>query len=851
MNSAMTRKFIYFLLLIFIAVAATAAKPKLTSAYVELMVRDKVASPFYNILIGPNQKPYVRVDSVLSILNIPQRCFIKRAYCVASIMPGRKRYWINGNTLSYGNFKNKDLKTRGRFNKSELLVRNGKVWVSYTLLGKWLPLKVMWDLDDYEITVEPQYESLADFRKAHRLTLARALSENKKEKLLKGQKIIKPTKGFNTQLLYLINGAINTQGNGAGTFELNSSTDIFKGNFDVIYDANYDHNFSSQTPDWNYTRLTKNEVHQFQLGKVFVDNNQSLLLPTLTLKNAASYTRTSTVKAAGDFVYHGFAMSGTEINVWRNGVLRKIMRIKQSGTYTISDTSAQDGDVYTLKFFYQNGATGQKQIIVSNSLSGLMPRHKFDATGTTGNLDKYGQYTNVDFSYGLFERLTVELQGYRFPISAYNGNAVGAALTYKPATWLSFDYQDLMYKHNDDQAVRADISAFKRQSISLIYRAMAANSPVRQIGENPAALQFLPLPFEIPSKDSSTRWWIANDAFAIGNYNFTINADATDVYKNTTFEEEKEVASWLDLTLLQGVYKPQSKSYAPWAGYSVVLTPMDSMNVSLSQNYVAHHPDLSNTSMQFSYYTMKANKQDLSLTAGFEKAPNSRWEWYATVRKQIIPEINVGISASNDEVLASVNIGQVLSFGPHSDDPDAFALGALEGHVMGPSAEPGKEKPLSHVKISAAGRTAITDKNGKFQLYGLPTDQPTQVVIDTDSLPATLLPAQSTEVVEFRPSTYITFNPKIQSSVGIYGEVVMNKHHLVPGEKFEVIDIKKHKIDKVVRFEYPTGFFMVSGLLPGDYELKPVIAKQGPHPLYVHIKPNGQWVNDVKWVWDK
>lgn len=822
---------------------------RLNKAYVQLTLKRKVLSAFYKVSMSSDEIPYIRPISLFNILGFQSHCIQSSQICLLTIQPNNYKFWIDFNKLTYGDIIKNRYITKGHFDADEFSILNGQLFVNYNLLSKWLPMKIIWDIDDYEITIEPKFQTLSAFKQQHTRTIQQAKAHARQSKRLMSLPVQKPTDKFSSELMLTLTTSLDNKGHTTEAFQLNNSTDIFDGNLDIIYDANYDNKLSSQAPQWNYTRPNASATHEFELGKVFVDNNSSLLMSSLSLTNAVAYLRMSNLQAAGEFIYHGLTTAGTEIDVWRNGVLRSTQKIATSGPYTIRDDSAQEGDVYILQLYYKNGSTAQKKIIVSQGQAGLLKAHQLDMTGASGYIDHYGQYSYVTAGYGVSKQLSIDLSGFKFPLKENDGIAAGSEVTYQPINWLTLDYQNLLYAQTEtDQAVRANLTYWSAQNIDIVLRSIQHNSPIRQLGENPAELLFLTLPFTVPAEDDASRWLILNDDFNIKDYSILANYELTNVFQNLTVQQSKQVTGWLDLTLQEGAYQENHQSMSPWAGYEVTLTPSDNSNISLQQDYVLNHPDLNAWSASYSYYKLNGNMQDYSLTASIEKSGDNPIEWSIQGRKQIIPQINIGLTASTNEILLSLNLSQVLGTSPHSNDPNQFSTGTLYGKVDAPQSIGHTEQPLSNVIVKAAGQAVKTDQKGRYKLSGLPTYTPIIVSFDTNTFPASLIPKDANRVLEFRPATAFKIDPTILSTAGIYGEIDHTHYKIPMTDRIDVINEKTHQIEKIVRIEPDTGFFMIKGLSPGNYELK-LTDQPGPKPLHVRINTDGKWIDDIHWEW--
>jgi hypothetical protein len=83
---------------------------------------------------------------------------------------------------------------------------------------------------------------------------------------------------------------------------------------------------------------------------------------------------------------------------------------------------------------------------------------------------------------------------------------------------------------------------------------------------------------------------------------------------------------------------------------------------------------------------------------------------------------------------------------------------------------------------------------------------------------------------------------------GIDGTVNSNKR-IPDGIIIEAVNLQDGKVASKGTLE-SDGFFMISKLTSGKYELRLKGAKNPPAPIKVEISQGQDWVSGIKWEWD-
>jgi hypothetical protein len=114
-------------------------------------------------------------------------------------------------------------------------------------------------------------------------------------------------------------------------------------------------------------------------------------------------------------------------------------------------------------------------------------------------------------------------------------------------------------------------------------------------------------------------------------------------------------------------------------------------------------------------------------------------------------------------------------------------------------------------------------------------------------LDVSFAPEVDFEVLYLRPGTHITYNPRLLWTSGLDGFLDSNKA-IPPFTGIEVLRAKDKELVTSVRVE-SDGFFVVEGIVPGDYLLKVTDVNNPPKPLKFTLKNGESWKSGVYINW--
>lgn len=740
--------------------------------------------------------------------------------------------------------------------KDDAFEKEGDIWISLDLAEQVIPAYFKWDVQLYRLSISTSTE----------LPILKLITKNRhkkqKEAILrqklaeKDQALLEQARRsdtfFNSETQYRVGlqGNVETstgqnQYSNSEFIALNSNSKIWRGNLIVTgtmnrqsdADPRYDRDFSGV-----YSLDDEPYFHQLAFGDV--TTSPTLFFNTISLRNGVKFDRLGDYNPTLQFYYEGFSLPDTEIEVWRNGFLVRIFFVDSSGRYIIEDPDAAPGDTYTLKFYYPNGDYSEEVIpFIPNA--GVLGKGEFDVETTYGAYDTTGTYSGETISqgltrYGLTKRITLGL-GYMY-LPKRQGDQVGGDIEdeqfipYLELATQPFDTISLIGAFTLDHqgyAFQATSISIPKNIAQIYYHNFAANNPV--------------LTDIIPSIDEQRLLQLTNTYFIYNNWRIfgqyqnepgttTINADLiTDIYRyfspkigyqRTTTENSGFTQS---LTFQNG--------FAITQEFSLLFQGSTNFQGSNSQSLIGSY-------RYKQYLTFNVSGTRNLSSSGDVYTYSLGMNWNPT------PNWILNLSLSKDQGSLSISYIDVLGLFSSPQLPSDFGSGTIYGTLMSPETDFEPSYPLEGVRITAGNKSTFTDEKGQFNLSGLPSNQPIFVKFDKNTLNPMFISKQDKIPVYLKSTDILELNPEFVLSVGFEGTLYSNK--ALPNEvELRVTSLNNPMFDEVIPVDPEGGFFMLSGIAPGKYQLELIRVENPPKPIEIEITEKEEWKYDVSLFWQQ
>ncbi|MDF1797420.1 MAG: hypothetical protein P1U63_12870 [Coxiellaceae bacterium] len=831
------------ILLLLLTTAATAKPIQLENEDIALFVAEDLQSQFYAVKMNQHEQPYLNVENILrQWFGLRSHCDVTALRCTALIPPngliavldGKKKQLIYGKTIQ-------------QLPPDALVHQDGKLWLSYTALVRWLPLNAQWNLKQYSLQLVPQFILPKEVLRRHDLAI-------KREKLLKRQQnefehapVDQPKDPWSIESRYRFDWALDENLHSQLGLSTETNLDVFKGTLYVNGNAGYDLP-RSQTDKiyWNYSVTKPGQVNLLRVGHTETEN--SLLLPYLVLKRSLEFERLKPAQGGGGgFKYVGRAMPASEVDVYRNGVLLTTQIAGNSGSYIINTPSAIQGDIFTIKIYNRDGTSQQKDIVISNDYGLILAHKNFDVQAVVGQIDQGDtpRYVHMDWRYGFFNSATLGAHLLELPDGPNTSSAAGMIdLAWRPKSWVDVIAETLRYNTDTDYSAQSNITYFDKHNIRLAINHINDDSPLVYMRSLAPTAS---LADNIINSDQS---WSVEDIYNRDTWRFA-SKYTNDIGGNTLSEDITGNFNQRWSTSTEGGYS-WNQDDSSNSGFAIATVDFRMTSAQLIE--VSHSWQTDNVGQSFVMYRLQGNgKTQWDTNVGLLIPNHGKITFSGTLSYRARHHWLLSATFDNESINAVLSFQGIFGTGYRFRNYNDFGTGSITGYVRAPSHD-GKHKdgiPLEGVRVSAGSAFAITDKDGHYFIAGVPVEEKQRVKVDARTLTAEYMLPDQVEVAELRPGTILNYNPEIQWAGGIDGQVLSDV--AIPTDT-KILALDKKTGEQIAETTVEAdGFFVFNQLAVGDYEL--VLQDKATQPQkviqQVSIPTSSDWLSDVTFVANK
>lgn len=787
---------------------ACAWSAPLSEEDIALNILPNQQSQFYNVRMNAGEKPYLNIEDLLvNWFGLRVQCDVLLLQCHTLIPPDGVVATIDGvhHQLSYG-------KLKSALPRGALVLQDGKLWLSYTALARWLPMTAHWNLQQYRLTLVPQFKTPLSIKRAHDKQLLQLQAAKQSQMKEHEAPLDKPKAPLSIESRYRFDWALDQNINSRFGVSSETHLDVLKGTLYFSGARGYDFNPSQTDPFyWNYSITKPGKVHLLRVGHTETENG--LLLPYLTLKRAFEFERLPPSQGSGGgFQYVGRTMPATEVDVYRNGVLLDTQVAQSDGSYRINTPAAVQGDIYTIKFYFRDGTHSQKQIVISADYGLVLAPGQTDVQLVTGEIDRdtTPRFTHVAWRYGLFNNFSIGAHVLGLPSGL--DHAVGAGMldvAWRPKPWADLLVDAMQSQTGMDYAAESNLSYFNQHTIRLQLTHINDDSPIIYTRSlTPLSL----LQSEVYDTDQS---WSIQDIYSHKTWRFSTQF-IDDIAGRTV--NENITGNLSDDWSITSEYG-YTWSKQPGAENQQFLLGTLNYRFSLGQLIsLSHLWQSSSIGSTVVSYRLQGNGQTAwDALLNCEVPSEGRVTFYGTLSWRAKKHWMLSASFDNHSVNAVLTFQGIFGSGYRYRSYRNFGSGSVEGYVMAPK-QNGQLQPLAGVEVSVAGNRATTDKDGHYFITGVPVNEREIVRLRSDTVDARYLIDDKVEAVEVRPGTIVHYNPVLRWAGGIDGYVVAD------GKLDKGVEVLVKSVDDgavVARAAVESdGFFVFDRLPVGHYILE-------------------------------
>jgi hypothetical protein len=790
-----------------LSLAAKAPAPIYTEADIGLYLADDKQSQFYDVWVDQDENPYLNVEDILvNWLGFKASCQVAQKSCQGSLPPHQQLVWING--------KKQQMSFAGRSHAippGALIVRGQRLWLKYKVWSHWLPMKMTWSLQHYQLTMHPFFQLPADWLAEQKQAVAAEWARQQSQRMDKQQSWHYPAANMNWENRYRLDWSVDQDLHSELGAATEADLDIGQGTFYLAAELGSARATGDERQAyWHYSMTHPGVYHLIRLGDTEVNN--TLLLPYLELTQAFQFQRLPPNQGSGDgFVTVGHTMPGTEVDVYRNGVLIATQIASSDGAYRIHLPETVAGDRFKVQYYYQDGSYQTREWVIANDYGLMLKNGQHDWQMATGvlNVSGHPRYNQLSWRMGLPAHTTLGLSLLRLPTAS--SESVDAGMLdwdWQPLRWLTLLAEGLHTEQSDDYLLQADMTRWASQDWRFKWTHITDDSPIVYLQNQSVSETLTPY--------ASNQSWSLADIISWRTWRI--------VPQWTADRSERT----MDVTASGRLSEKLSSSAE--LGYSSAMSEggQNQWFSNVSMNYQFAQGQLLLLSRTMASATTASNGISYRLQG-------NGWNQYdASVGLTIPDQGQISLSGSlswrahrhwrlavnfdNSTVALELSFQGLFGQSWRQRSYSDFSTGSVAGTIYAPARAGQDPEPLSGVQVEAGGVRAVTDAHGHYFIAGVETNRPVTIKVDSKSLDADYVLDKPAITAWLRPATIIEYSPKLDWLGGVDGTFLT--HRPIPSQAIvKVVDVHSQQVAAIAPVD-SDGFFVVDGLRMGNYELE-------------------------------
>ncbi|MBI3992705.1 MAG: hypothetical protein HY342_05490 [Candidatus Lambdaproteobacteria bacterium] len=715
---------------------------------------------------------------------------------------------------------------------------DNKLYVHWRELPQWFPIDIDWSLAAFQLSVATRFplpSAELKERRAQRRLLVQGRVEQERVELYEP-----PVPWFDPGLVaFNLSASTGNEDPTIGALRVDGVHGFLQGDLSYGLTAPY----NSEVPvehTLDYVRLQYYDplkTWEATLGDTYLTFSP-LVLELAGFRGAAFYTGGRRLRY-GRTSLVGTAPVGSEVDLYRLGILVDFTTADATGSYRFANVPlTQRSTVFEVRIFTPDGRT-QVQYQTVSAQEDMVPPGRWATQGGGGHaVAEHNPFdvSGAEVRYGLFEPLTlgayvVDLRNYAVdngdPIQRMQ--AVAAFAIARPIDALTLQFEQAQDNETPGSGTRFNVFAgFELASLELEQRRYAGDfaPPVRT-----RAVQFTAPALLRTATDTILRTQLLATnltlGYALGDYG--------QERRQTTLDARMDRRLFADLS---GTLSWEQVRYAE-PGQRVLGTDT-------AEAQLIYRVDLLSRA-EFSYRQAQPTVGAASALArlAYQKTVSTASRWfYSASYIQATDQDNTAVAGAGYLFANNIRLsGQVDSAGAWvvaasygvttrlSDEglrtfaPELYPRAGLTGAVFldanGDGVLQPDEETLPGVKIKAPGvDNVVSGPDGRFQGWGLPSDEPVNISVDLLSVDALFIPARDHLLVATRPGQMLTLDIPLAPAGGLDGAVATERRELQsPLSGLELVLQEERGAGISTTLVEWDGSFILEGIRPGDYVL--------------------------------
>lgn len=803
--------------------------------FVRLAVNNKRPIEVFPAFIDNRERPFLEFNKLMKAIEVPVTFDASLGAALGYLADGTTRFNLNleRSTVVVGD-ETLHLKP------DDYRLVDQTLYVRYDIVPRWIPLRVNWSVEAYQITIHTRY-TLPSKAREQRKELRQAL-ERERAEAPTAAKLERNVPWFDAGQFELDPSASGGHNNpGQAQLTLKGVQRFLKG--DLEYSVTESHS-AGQTgrPRLDYGRLTwynPLRTWQVQLGDTFAGFS-TLLMDPVSFRGGSFYTGGEPQSGSRTSLI-GTVPPGSEVDLYRQGVLLDTTTADSHGFYRFQSVPLTGAiNMFELHIYTPSGhkIVEYRRVAAAEE---VLPQGAFASQGGAGTAHQAtGSFrlSDAEARYGLLPSLTVGAYGLRLHnyLALYETidqlNAVGALALWRPLPWLVLQGEQAHDSAVEGAGTRMDAYlAFNAISLQIERKHYTGDfAPPNRTRSTDFAV-----PARVNTEDSLQAHTRAFDTSldlrsSLGDYG--VGRKLTDHLLRADRRLGSRLSAFLTLER-----KRATQPDVPTAGAD---------DIELLATYALSSLSRLETNLQ-NLHNLSSGTTKLQRVSWIKNAlVGSPWSWQVSLIRQS-QQANTGVLAAGylfphnlrlsglvqTDGTWLVQVAYALPFrvsgqGVERLPDDSFGRAGLEGTVYVDSNANGRRDPgepgVPGVQLLAPGMSNLrSDAKGHFRGWGLPSGTPE--VVDVNLLTADALdtPAQKHQYLTAHPGEMVHRDIALVPSSGMDGTIRLpgqRASDISPADGLPLLLLDKDR-DVVARSHVEwDGGFIFEHIPPGTYTLE-------------------------------
>lgn len=394
---------------------------ELYPAHIEVRV-GQVGDSFYRVMMDDYEEPFISIsNAAFSLLEMNGQCDDK-GYCEIYLPQdvGRESppYIVDiEQAICYRDDNN--------IQSIKFEVIDSETYIHWYSLQACIPAKIRWDIDDYRLTVSPEFSSLTELEAV--ISKIKNESRKKAEDLKRAGNIpaIEPraTVGLATRVAASV---YHDSDIGSDVYAI---SDTILSTEDSLSRLSIDSGEDQPIVYYNIAVEANEGEGSLEIGHVLLDG--SVFTVNQTLEDGLYYTNRKRQPEFGNLQLERTTQPNISIDVLVNGIYQTTYRSDEFGRFVVEEDNISPGDTIKFRYYLSKGVWQEEEITVAGLEDAFLPRNEWGVQ-VVGN-EGADRASAVSLEYGLADYFTV---GSAF-MRQHGKDLVGFQGRYLPTHWFA------------------------------------------------------------------------------------------------------------------------------------------------------------------------------------------------------------------------------------------------------------------------------------------------------------------------------------------------------------------------------------------------------------------------------